>query len=255
VAANATRPPVSVARLAQCFRRRRRPPIPAHVALQEVDHPAENALNALAHRQLNNALALAAREHATGRLLDIGCGEKPYAPVFAPYVTEHIGVEHAGSPHALDAADIIADAYDIPLPDASVDTVLLAEVLEHLEEPVRGLREAHRLLAPGGNIILTAPFLWPMHEEPRDFYRYSPFGLRHLLESAGFADVEVEPLSGQWSTLAMFSGYSLRHYRRGPLRPLIDAGARAAQRAAVALDRVQFEPAFSWNHIAVARKP
>jgi SAM-dependent methyltransferase len=255
MAASATRPPVWANRLVQRFRRRPRPPIPAHVALQEVDHPAENALNALAHRQLNNALVLAAREHARGRLLDIGCGNKPYVPMFAPYVTEHIGVEHADSPHALDAADIIAGAYEIPLPDASVDTVLLAEVLEHLEEPERGLREAHRLLAPGGKIILTAPFMWPIHEEPRDFYRYSPFGLRHLLESAGFVDVEVEPLSGQWSTLAMFSCYSLLRYRRGPLRPLIDAGARAAQRAAVALDRLHFEPAFSWNHIAVARRP
>ncbi len=69
---------------------------------------------------------------------------------------------------------MLATAYEIPLEDGSFDTVLMTEVLEHLEEPARGLAEAGRLLRPGGKLILTTPFMWPLHEEPRDFFRYSP---------------------------------------------------------------------------------
>ena len=131
----------------------------------------------------------------------------------------------------------------------------MTEVLEHLEEPGRGLAEAHRLLRPGGGIILTTPLVWPLHEEPRDFYRFTPYGLRHLLGRAGFEAIEVRPLSGQWTTLAMLGARGLRPYRRGALRPLLDAFLAARQALAIRLDEVDFRPELSWNHVAVARKP
>jgi len=173
-----------MAGVAQKLRARQRPPVPARVDLTGLHHPTETPANALAHRQLNNALAIAARAHARGRLLDVGCGEKPYAPLFRDLVDEHVGVDHPESIHPLSAVDVLATAYDIPLEDASFDTVLMTEVLEHLEEPARAIAEARRLLRPGGNLILSTPFMWPLHEEPRDFFRYSPHGLRHLLKGS-----------------------------------------------------------------------
>lgn len=119
--------------VAHKLRARQRPPVPARTDLTGLHHPTETPANALAHRQLNNALAIAAREHARGRLLDVGCGEKLYAP---------------------GAVDVLATAYDIPLEDASFDTVLMTEVLEHFEEPARAIAEARRLLRPGGALIL-----------------------------------------------------------------------------------------------------
>ncbi len=236
-------------------RRRSRLPVPSRTELVHIEHATENPFNRLAHRQINNALVLAARSHARGRLLDVGCGTKPYAPLFAPYVDEHVGVDHPDSPHALTAVDVLATAYEIPLESASFDTALLTEVLEHLERPEHALREVLRLLRPGGAVIVTTPFLWPLHEEPRDFFRYSEYGLRHVLEAAGFERVEVTPLSGQWTTLALFSGYALRRSPARRLGSLLDGFALVQQRVAARLDERWFEPWFSWNHLAVARKP
>jgi ubiquinone/menaquinone biosynthesis C-methylase UbiE len=240
--------------IARKLRARERPPVPARADITGLEHPTQNPINALAHRQLNNALALAAREHAHGRLLDVGCGEKPYAPLFRGLVDEHVGVDHPESVHPLSQVDVLATAYEIPLADGSFDTVLMTEVLEHLEEPARGLAEAGRLLRPGGKLILTTPFMWPLHEEPRDFFRYSPYGLRHLLESGGFGAVTITPIAGKWTTMATFAGYTLAAYRVGPLRPPIDLFARVAQWVAVRLDELHFQPAMSWNHVVVATK-
>lgn len=218
-------------------------------------HPNENAYNWLAHQHLDRALATAARTHARGRLVDIGCGLKPYAKLFAPYVTEHVGVDHPDSPHALTAVDILATAYDIPVESASFDTALLSEVLEHLEEPLPALHECFRLLRPGGKLILTAPFVWVLHEEPRDYLRYSPHGLRWLLEQASFVDVDIRPLSGQWGTLALLSGYALRRSPARRLGRLLDAFVHRSHLVAECLDRRRPEPWLSWNHLAVAVKP
>lgn len=196
-----------------------------------------------------------ARDHMRGRLVDIGCGRKPYSGLLAPFVTEHIGVDHPESVHKLEAVDVLASAYEIPLDSGTFDTALLTEVLEHLEEPEVALREAWRLLRPGGKVILTTPFLYVLHEEPRDFYRYTPFGLAHLLTQAGFADVEVVPLSGQWTTIAVLIGMALRPYRRGVFARPIDRIARVLQVGARALDRWHFKPTGASHHVAVAAKP
>jgi ubiquinone/menaquinone biosynthesis C-methylase UbiE len=213
-------------------------------------HPGENAYNSLVKRQEAATIAQAAAAHATGRLVDIGCGRKPYAALFAPYVTEHVGVDHNAAPQI----DVVASAYAIPLPDASFQTALMAQVLEHLEEPLEGLREAHRLLAPGGKLILTTPFIWPLHEEPRDFFRYSPYGLRHVLARAGFVDADVLPSAGQWSTLHTMSGYALR---TTPLRALPGVKGYIRRRGQLAgwLDRRAPRPWMTWGHIAVAVRP
>jgi ubiquinone/menaquinone biosynthesis C-methylase UbiE len=226
------------------------PPIPADRSLDTAKHPTGNDFNWLAKRQVANALAMAAEKHARGRLIDIGCGEKPYQEMFAPYVEEHVGVDHADSPHAHAYVDVTATAYDIPLDDGSFDTALMSELLEHLETPGRALEEAHRLLKPGGWVILTSPFIWVVHEAPRDFYRYSPFGLRWLLEQAGFQNIDVTPIAGQWTTLSLLASYALRNSIGDRARH----AARAVQHIGMRLERRQFRPWMSWNHIAMAQR-
>jgi SAM-dependent methyltransferase len=234
---------------------RPRPSVEARRDLAGFRHPDTHSWNWLAHRVLNNALASAAPHHVNGRLLDIGCGLKPYARLVAPYITEHVGVDHPGSPHALTSVDVLADAYEIPLESASFDTILMSEVLEHLERPTDALTECHRLLRPGGKLILSTPFIWTLHEEPRDFYRYSPYGLRYLAERAGFDVVAVTPLGGQWITLALMLGYALGRSPARRLGPRLGAVQLWLQRAATRLDHRWFEPWLAHAHLMVAQRP
>ena len=112
-----------------------------------------------------------------GRLIDIGCGTKPYRDLLAPYVDEHIGQDHQDGPHDKSNVSILSDAYDIPVADASFDSAVCTGVLEHLEEPEEALCECNRILKPGGIAIYSVPFIWHLHEEPRDFFRFSKQGL------------------------------------------------------------------------------
>jgi SAM-dependent methyltransferase len=204
---------------------------------------------------MEQALAYAAERYARGRLLDIGCGSKPWARLLAPHVDEHIGIDRVESAREDASVDVIASAYDVPLEDDTADTVLLSAVLEHLERPDLALAECRRLLKPGGHLVITAPFIWHIHEQPRDFFRFSPYGLRYLIESAGLEVVELVPLAGAWTTFSLEFSYAIRKYRRGALRPAVDLFTRAMQWAGARWDRVDYQPQFSWSHLAIARKP
>jgi SAM-dependent methyltransferase len=134
---------------------------------------------------LANDVGKALGTYARGTLIDVGCGAKPYRRLGAK-VDRWIGIDVADNPEA----DLHGIAYELPVGDATVDTVLCTQVLEHLEEPARALREFLRVLRPGGYLILAAPQYWPLHEEPRDFFRYTSIGLRYLMTEAGFEFVD-----------------------------------------------------------------
>lgn len=183
--------------------------------LQSFPHIKEH--NWLNHELIVVFLSECAIKYASGILIDIGCGQKPYRPIFDQYVSQHIGVDLSDCPHGTSKVDIIGNAYDTNLEDEVCDTVLCTEVLEHLEEPQVAIMEMRRILKPGGFVILTVPFFWPIHEAPRDFYRYSEHGLRYLFEQSGFEIVEIRPLSGYIVTFAQMSIYFLRRFQRGLL--------------------------------------
>ena len=89
-----------------------------------------------------------ASTYLKGRLIDIGCGEKPYKELLAPYVTEHIGVDHVDTFHDKSNIDLFGTAYENPVDEQSFDSAICTAVLEHLEEPEQALRECHRVLKP-----------------------------------------------------------------------------------------------------------
>jgi SAM-dependent methyltransferase len=137
---------------------------------------------------------------AETRVADVGAGDAPYRELFAH--TEYTAFDWESSPHEEGDVDVVAPADAIPAPDGSFDAVVLTQVLEHVPEPGRVLRELHRILAPGGRLFLTAPLAWELHELPHDYYRFTQSGLEHLLTSAGFAAVEIEARNDCFTTLA-----------------------------------------------------
>ncbi len=137
---------------------------------------------------------------AFGRLIDIGCGDKPFYPILKDQVDEYIGVDHPETLHTKDNIDVFADVYALPFEDNSFDTAILTQVIEHLEKPEKAIKEINRILKPGGKLFVSWPFLYPIHEAPRDFYRYTKFGMRYLAEEAGFKNIEIKSSSGFWIT-------------------------------------------------------
>jgi len=215
-----------------------------------------SAQNLLVQGIVQRSLNEAARKYFQGRLIDIGCGTKPYATLLARYVTEHVGVDHAGTKHDPSNIDRIGTAYALPCEDVSFDCALCSAVLEHLEEPESALRECCRVLKPGGVAIYSVPFIWHLHEEPRDFYRFSKHGLRYLFEKSGFEIIEIKALSGFWVTFGQLSVYNLYRLNRGPFRWLriIALLGLAIQAVALLLDRFDKTQQWTWMYLVLARK-
>lgn len=139
-------------------------------------------------KKYNYAAIKFALNYAKGILLDIGCGRMPYKRALLPYIKKYIGLDSPETSkmyHGKDRPDIFADATKIPLPKASCDTILLLQVLEHLPEPQRAIEEIVRVLKPNGVLILSTIQSYPTHDEPYDFYRYTKYGIKHLLEKGG----------------------------------------------------------------------
>lgn len=218
---------------------------------------AREIRNVLINSILDRELDRCVREYVHGRLVDIGCGTKAYREMVAPYVTEHIGVDHEQTFHDKSKVDRYGTAYRLPAEDASFDSAICTAVLEHLEEPEQALQECHRVLKRGGVAIYTVPFIWHLHEEPRDFYRFSKYGLRYLFEKTGFEIIDLKALSGFWVTFGQLFVYNIYRFNRGPLRwfGIIPMVGLLLQGLAYFMDKVDKTEQWTWMYLVVARKP
>ncbi len=134
-------------------------------------------------------------------VLDVGAGDAPYRELFAH--CDYRTVDWSGSVHEYAGdADIVARAEQLPLKDGAVDVVLMTQVLEHVANPAAALNEAARVLCSGGQIYLTVPFVWELHELPHDYWRFTPASLEQLLADAGFTEIRVNPRNDCFTTAA-----------------------------------------------------
>jgi len=144
---------------------------------------------------------------AGGRLLDVGCGNKQFESIFRPHVERYIGIERQDT-FTETAANLGASRPDylyngdrLPFEDGSFDTVLSIQVLEHTARPRELIEEMARVLKKDGVFILAAPFSFRLHEEPHDYFRYSPHGLRELCSEAGLVLDHVAQVGSLWSLI------------------------------------------------------
>jgi SAM-dependent methyltransferase len=122
-----------------------------------------------------------------GLVLDVGCAEgKPRE--YLGDDAEYLGLDYfdTATEWYKSSPDVFGDAQQLPLADNSVDHVLLFDVLEHIPDPERCLAEIHRVLKHGGTLTVQVPFLYPLHDAPLDFHRWTRFGLKTAARRAGF---------------------------------------------------------------------
>jgi SAM-dependent methyltransferase len=127
-----------------------------------------------------------------GKLMDFGCGSKPYFNLFNVESYTGVDIEKSGHNHLHSKVDVYYSGTSLPFENEKFDSIFSSEVLEHLFQPDELLSEINRVLKPGGKLLLTAPFGWNEHEMPYDYARYSSTGIRHLLQKNGFEILESQ---------------------------------------------------------------
>ena len=122
-----------------------------------------------------------------GKLLDFGCGAKPYRELFIN-VDEYIGVDfhNEGHSHLNESIDFYYDGEVLPFENNTFDSIFSSEVFEHVFNIKNVLRELNRVLKTNGQVLITCPFVWEEHEIPNDYARYTQFALRDLILKSGF---------------------------------------------------------------------
>jgi SAM-dependent methyltransferase len=154
------------------------------------------------------------RRHASGRLLDCGCGDVPYYGFYRDLVTEVVCIDWTQSAHERTHVDQEVDLNGpLPFDDRRFDTVLLADVLEHIAKPWALMQEVGRVLSPGGKAIVMVPFLYGLHEQPHDYYRYTEFAVRKLCEDASMYLLELEAYGGLPDVLIDLMSKGLAGYK------------------------------------------
>lgn len=172
-------------------------PIPVSEALLEFTSQAPWEREPILEFMFHASRTVAQRS----RVLDVGAGDAPYAELFAH--TDYVTLDWDGSVHdGARTATVSASADAIPLPDASFDTVILTQVLEHVRRPAVVLSEIARVLRPGGRLFATVPFVWELHEEPHDYWRFTRYALAALLEDAGLDAIAITARSDSFTALA-----------------------------------------------------
>jgi SAM-dependent methyltransferase len=162
------------------------------------------------------------RDAFAGRVLDAGCGHRPYRHLISEW---HVGLD-------LDARvrpDVVGDVTHLPFATGSFDVVFACELLEHLPDPAASVREFARVLQPAGRLLLTVPFLYPPHGLPADFWRLSGVGLVRLL--LPWFETEVVTayggrLAAVWSTLCFPTRAALHADNEVPEGAVVRKGRR-----------------------------
>lgn len=157
-----------------------------------------------------------------GDVLDVGCGSMPYRRLFN--CLKYIGMEVkiSGHDHSTSTADIYYDGFNFPISPNSYDTVVCFEVLEHVVDIDKVLKEIKRVLKPESHVVITLPLIWPEHEMPFDFRRLTSYGIIAVMERNGFEVIYNRKIQSNLSIINSLItdfcfGLSLKRYYLIPI--------------------------------------
>jgi len=165
------------------------------------------------------ALQPSLEAHARGRLLDLGCGNVPLFAAYRARASAVTCMDWTNSDHQLRHIDQSSDLNEpLPVADGSFDTVLLTDVLEHVAVPGALVNEIARVLAPGGKLIGSVPFLYRLHEEPYDYHRFTRHALQRFAQLAELEVILLEPYGQGLDVIFDSLGKVIidAHWRWGP---------------------------------------
>jgi SAM-dependent methyltransferase len=184
-------------------------------------------------RPLSDWLRREGAATAGKRVLDVGCGVKPYYPFFAA-AASYVGVDVKENA----AADLVGFVEALPVEDASFDVVLCTQVLEHVDDPALAVRELYRVCAPGGRVLASTHGVMVYHPNPQDLWRWTHTGLHRLFEVNGdWASIDVAAGAGAAECLAMLFGTYLHLLaKRAKMAPIARPAISALNGVAAALD-------------------
>jgi SAM-dependent methyltransferase len=157
----------------------------------------------------------AIKNYVKGSLLDLGCGHVPFYGIYKNCVTNITCIDWENSMHKNQFLDFTVDLNQaLPIQNEVFDSIICTDVLEHIFNPALLVSEMARIMKKGGNLILGVPFYYWLHEAPHDYYRYTEFALKNLLESNGFKILKLEPYGG---SPEIFGDLIAKHLSKVPL--------------------------------------
>ncbi|MBZ5554144.1 MAG: class I SAM-dependent methyltransferase [Acidobacteriia bacterium] len=129
-------------------------------------------------------------------VLDAGAGQCRYASAFLRHRYVALDISVGDSSWDYSQLDILGDLEKLPIANSAFDAAISIVVLEHVREPQEVMRETARVLRPGGRFFIVVPNQWEVHQAPYDYFRFTRYGLEHLLVKSGFRIQRVEAIGG-----------------------------------------------------------
>ena len=220
----------------------------------------KNAVDYIVLHFLIRDIRYSVSNYAKGKILDVGCGNKPYESLFNTNKENYIGCDVVQSSE--NKVDVLCKATDIKLESNSFDTVFSTQVMEHVDNSDAMMKECNRVLKPGGAFILSVPLCWELHEEPYDFFRFTKYGLKELCERNNFDVIEIMPNGGKWAAIIqmninmIYSTFRKKSFSVKLLKGLfINLRLTALiNRIAIRLDKKFYDPVLTLNYVLVAKK-